>query len=77
MKIIYENYHKCIYFTYDEIKNHRLQEFKFKVYIKNDVKDDLYRLYSEIIVQKMVMLGHPIDPRECDDVEVDRFVMVG
>lgn len=75
MKILYEDYQKCIWFTYNDIKNNNNFEVKFKVYINNDVKDDLYTLFSKIIVQKLILSSFNINLLSNDDENVDRFIL--
>ena len=58
MRILYENYQKVIIFSYDKMKGSKSVELKFKIYIDNDSKDDLYLLFSKIIVEKMIMMDH-------------------
>ena len=50
MKILFEDYRKCICFTYDELRGKKKVELKFKIFVENDLKDDLYILYSKIVV---------------------------
>jgi hypothetical protein len=70
MKILYENYQKCIWFTYED-------ELKFKIHIENDSNDDLYLLLSKILVQKLTLLEYEIDMDETVNENVDRFIMEG
>jgi hypothetical protein len=77
MKVLYEDYQKCIWFTYDDTRNNRSIEIKFKVYIMNDIKDDLYLLFSKIIVQKLTLLSFDVNLTQKDDETVDRFIMKG
>lgn len=57
MKILYEQYQKCIWFTFDDQAK---TELKFKIYLENDSNDDLYLLFSRILVQKLNLLGYEI-----------------
>ena len=77
MRILYENYQKVIIFSYDKTKGKSTPEIKFKISIDNDIKDDLYLLFSKIIIEKMMIMDHQIDLNQGEDLEADKFMMKG
>lgn len=78
VKALYENYQRCLWITCDEQSRNVLGSgLKFKISIENDSKDDLYLLFSRIVVAKLTLLEYDIDPKQQDSPEVDRFMMAG
>lgn len=64
---MFENYHRVIFITYDELsKNPIRTETKLKISLENDSQDDLYLLASKIIVQKLLILDYEIDLNQKD-----------
>lgn len=77
MKILYHDYEKCICFTYDELRDKKTIEIKFRIFVENDTKDDLYLFYSKIIVEKLILMDYSIDLKQGEDLDGDKFMMVG
>jgi len=59
------------------LKGKKTTEVRFKIYIENDTKDDLYILYAKIIVEKLILLDYDINLKEGEDIEGDKFLMTG
>ncbi len=74
---MYENYQKCICFTYNDLLNRKNIEVKFKITIDNDVMDDLYLLFAKIILQKLILMDCAVDLAQEEDPNVDKFMMAG
>ena len=77
MKVLYQNYQKAIIFTYDDLKGKKNSSFKFKILIDNDTKDDLYLLFSKIIVEKLLLFDYEVDLKQGEDLDADKFMMTG
>ena len=77
MKVLSENYQKFIIFTYDDVRNKKTIEVKFKIFIENDTKDDLYILFAKIITEKLILLDYQLDLKEGEDIDGDKFLMTG
>lgn len=77
MKVLFQNYQKCIVFTYDDLRGKKTTEVRFKIYIESDMKDDLYILFAKIVVEKLILLDFEINLKEGEDIEGDKFLMTG
>ena len=45
--------------------------------MENDLRDDLYVFYAKIIVEKLMLLDYPVDLKEGEDLDADKFMMTG
>lgn len=45
--------------------------------MENDTKDDLYMFFSKIVVEKLILMDYSIDLKQGEDLEADKFMMVG
>jgi hypothetical protein len=59
------------------VQGKKTTEIKFRIFLENDTKDDLFIFMAKIIVEKLLLMDYEIDLNEGEDPECDKFIMKG
>ena len=52
-------------------------ETKLRIFLEDDVKDDLFVFFAKIIVEKLMLADCFVDVQEGEDLDCDKFIMKG